>query len=154
MNILVIGSGMYVTGRSNTGPGTVLASLSEISKRTPFAKVMIVAKNPENRRLVQDKVQEINRKIGSALRVDYETIGEDVESEISKLKKKGSYDCAIVAIPDHLHYRYTKALLQNGIHCLVVKPFTATVKEAVDLITRWIQEDLVNTDPENHYAHH
>jgi hypothetical protein len=25
---------------------------------------------------------------------------------------------------------------------------------AVALITRWIQEDLVNTNPENHYAHH
>ena len=139
MNILVIGSGMYVTGRSGTGPGTVLASLCEISKRIPFEMLRIVAKNPENRRLVQNKVQEINRKIGSALRADYETIGEDVENEIPQLKKKGSYDCAIVVVPDHLHYRYAKALLQNRIHCLLVKPFTPTVKEALDLIK--IQEE-------------
>lgn len=134
MKILVIGSGMYVTGRNNTGPGTVLASLSEISKQIPFAKVMVVARNPENRRLVQDKVQEINRKIGSALQVDYEAIGDDVEEVISRLDGKGSYDCAVVAVPDHLHYRYAKALIQNRIHCLIVKPFTPTVKEAVDLI--------------------
>jgi predicted dehydrogenase len=134
MNILVIGSGMYVTGRGGTGPGTVLASLSEISKRIPIAKVMIVAQNPENRHLVQDKVQEINRKIGSVLSVDYETIGEDAENEIPRLNRNGSYDCALVAVPDHLHYSCAKALLQNGIHCLLVKPFTPTVKEALDLI--------------------
>ncbi len=139
MNVLIIGAGMYVTGRNNTGPGTVLASLCEISKKIPLERVTIAAKNPANQQLVQDRISEINRKIGSDLRADYVTLGEDVDIEISKVNSRGPHHCAIVAIPDHLHYAYTRALLRNKIHCLLVKPFTPTVEEAVDLIK--IQEE-------------
>jgi len=35
--------------------------------------------------------------------------------------------CAIVAVPDHLHYEVTSACLEKGLHTLVVKPLTPTV---------------------------
>ena len=34
MKIIVIGAGMYVTGRHNSGVGTILSSLSQLSKET------------------------------------------------------------------------------------------------------------------------
>ena len=42
--------------------------------------------------------------------------------------------CAIVAVPDHLHYEVASACLEKGLHTLVVKPLTPTVKEARKLI--------------------
>jgi predicted dehydrogenase len=43
-------------------------------------------------------------------------------------------DAAVVAVPTSCHYRITKSLLQNGINCLVEKPFTLNIEEAEDLI--------------------
>ena len=43
--------------------------------------------------------------------------------------------CAIVAVPDHLHFDVTSACLEKGLHTLVVKPLTPSVKEAKDLIS-------------------
>ena len=45
MKIIVIGAGMYVTGRNNSGVGTVLSSLSQISKELEIEKVTVVATN-------------------------------------------------------------------------------------------------------------
>jgi len=43
------------------------------------------------------------------------------------------YDAAIVSVPDHRHFDYTGVLLRQGIHCLVVKPLTPTLAEALEL---------------------
>ncbi|MCA6073172.1 MAG: Gfo/Idh/MocA family oxidoreductase, partial [Endomicrobium sp.] len=40
----------------------------------------------------------------------------------------------VVAVPTSLHYQVAKLLLQNGVHCLVEKPFTLNVQEAEELI--------------------
>jgi predicted dehydrogenase len=37
-------------------------------------------------------------------------------------------------VPDHLHYETTIPLIENGLHCLVVKPLAPTVKEVKGLI--------------------
>ena len=43
-------------------------------------------------------------------------------------------DAAIVSLPDHLHFSFTKILLKQKIHSLVVKPLTPTLAEANELI--------------------
>ena len=43
--------------------------------------------------------------------------------------------CAIIAVPDHLHYEVASACLEKGLHTLVVKPLTPTVKEAKKLVS-------------------
>ncbi len=45
-------------------------------------------------------------------------------------------DVAIVATPSPLHYDHALLLAEAGIHMLVEKPFTATLGEAVDLLSR------------------
>jgi D-galacturonate reductase len=131
---------MYVTGRNDTGPGTVLSSLCEFSKRYPLEKVTLGAKNKGNLQSVASKVEQLNHWLGSDLKVEYVTLGDDIPGAISILSSQGPYDCAVVAVPDHLHYAFTHALLQNRLHCLVVKPLTPTVSEALDLIH--VQETL------------
>ncbi|GHT24257.1 hypothetical protein AGMMS49953_06370 [Endomicrobiia bacterium] len=46
----------------------------------------------------------------------------------------GKIDAAVIAVPTGYHYLVAKPLLQNGIHCLVEKPFTLSVEEAEELI--------------------
>jgi predicted dehydrogenase len=46
----------------------------------------------------------------------------------------GKIDAAVIAVPTPYHYLVAKPLLQNGIHCLVEKPFTLNVEEAEELI--------------------
>jgi predicted dehydrogenase len=64
----------------------------------------------------------------------YKSVEGIPEKDIPSLCKKDVFDCAIVAVPDHLHFSYTKELLRNNIPCLVVKPFTPTLLEAKKLV--------------------
>jgi predicted dehydrogenase len=46
----------------------------------------------------------------------------------------GQVDAAVVSVPTPFHYDIAKPLLENGIHCLVEKPFTLNVEQAQELI--------------------
>ena len=130
MKILVIGAGMYVTGRNNSGEGTVLASLAQISKTIDIHSVDIIARNFQNKNIVSNAASHINAKINSHLQVNYYAT-----SSVSEyLEANRNYDLAIIVVPDHLHYEITKTTLKNDIHCLVVKPLTPTTAEAKELI--------------------
>ena len=132
MKILVLGAGMYVTGRGGTGSGTVLSSIAETSKKLPIEDVLVLARSEGNRAVVNDSVSRINHCLGTTLRVRYSQI-ED-ESSINAVLAKDRFDCAMVVLPDHLHYPYAKILLENGVHCIVVKPLTSKRSEAIDLV--------------------
>lgn len=143
MKILVIGAGMYVTGRNNTGPGTVLASLCQFSKKHPVDLVTIAAKSKAGQQWVASKADQLNRDLTSQVKVEYAALGDDIPAAISALTAKVAYDCALVAVPDHLHHAYTKELLLNRLHCLVVKPFTPSLSEAMELTRIQEQSGLI-----------
>lgn len=46
---------------------------------------------------------------------------------------KSEIDTVYVALPNHLHYEYTKLALEAGKHVIVEKPFTSNIKEALVL---------------------
>lgn len=50
---------------------------------------------------------------------------------------------AVIAVPTPGHYTVAKDLLNAGIHCLVEKPFTATISEAEELIQLAREKNLV-----------
>ena len=43
-------------------------------------------------------------------------------------------DAAVISVPTPSHYDIAKPLLENGVHCLVEKPFTLNVAQAHELI--------------------
>lgn len=133
MKILIVGAGMYVTGREGTGTGTILSSLAESSKDLPIAEVVVVAKSPANAAVVAEAAARINTTIGTALKVRYRSISGDPAADVPALCAESRYDCAIVSIPDHLHFAWTDALLKSGVPPLVVKPLTPTLAEATEL---------------------
>lgn len=130
MRILVVGAGMYVTGRGATGVGTILAALAQFSKHSKIDSVDIVARNPNNRSVVETAVASINKTIASELRCNYFS----PDSLSMFIDGQEPYDASIIVVPDHLHHVIGKTLLEKGIHCLIAKPFTPTVAQAQDLI--------------------
>lgn len=134
MNILVIGAGMYVTGRLSSGPGSVLATIGEVSKSASIDGVTVVSRNASSGEDVINAVHEINHILEIDLRVEYEPLGEHSVEHLKTILQKKKYDCGIIALPDHLHYDFAKVLIEHTIHCLVVKPLTPTVKESLELI--------------------
>jgi predicted dehydrogenase len=133
MKILIIGAGMYVSGRSKTGPGTLLSSLAQVSKKGFITNVTIVATKASNADEIDKAVKRINDVIGSNLVVDYQIIGKNVSEAVDLLCRLQKFDCAIVCVPDHLHFEYGKALISHKVPCLIVKPLVPTLREGVEL---------------------
>ena len=133
MNILIAGSGMYVTGRNGTGSGTILSSLAELSRSQPVS-VTVVSKSLTSVEGVTESVQRINQILGTHLTASF--VAGDVTDDawMAELHGKLSFAAAIVCLPDHLHFVCTANLLKLKIHCLVVKPFTPTLAEANELV--------------------
>jgi predicted dehydrogenase len=130
LNILVVGAGMYVTGRGTAGLGTVLPALAQISRKVAIGKIVVVATRSENAALVHGLADRINRMLGTAVQVEYRAIQGSLSETIEDL----SIDCAMICVPDHLHFEVADALMRRNIHCLIVKPLVPTAGEARSLI--------------------
>ncbi len=134
MKIIIVGSGMYVTGRNNTGTGTILASLLETSKSVGIEKIKIVSRKKASAKGVEAAQKRINKLLGTRIKLDFQALGNNGEKAFEKILSKESFDACIVSTPDHLHFSYTKMAIEKGLHCLVVKPLTPTAKENKELI--------------------
>jgi D-galacturonate reductase len=130
LNILVVGAGMYVTGRGTGGMGTVLPALAQISRNVAIGQVIVVATNSNNAALVDSLANRINETLGTSMQVQYRSIRGSLDETIQDL----SIDCAIVCVPDHLHFAVADALMRRHIHCLIVKPLVPTMDEARSLL--------------------
>ena len=135
MNILVVGAGMYVTGRHTAGPGSVLGTIGELSKSMDIKGVTVVSKNESSAKDVSKAVEEIHNKVEIDLNVNFEALGDNSLDNLKRITKQNDFDCAIIALPDHLHYAFGKLLIENNVHCFIVKPLTPTLKESLDLIS-------------------
>lgn len=134
MRVLVLGAGMYVTGRQGSGPGTILSSLAETSRSLPISEVTVAAPNPGNEEVVAEAIARINATIGTGLKAGFRRLGGDASAALTALCSETRYDCAIVSTPDHLHFGHASAILEQGLHCLVVKPLTPTLEQSRQLV--------------------
>ncbi len=133
MKILIIGAGMYVTGRKNTGVGTILASLVQLSKEIAITELCIAATNNANKEIVETKTAELNRKLKANLFVRYQQISRNAHNDIIALNST-NFDCAIISVPDNLHFTFAKLLLERKIPVLVVKPLVENIADNLKLI--------------------
>lgn len=142
MKILVVGAGMYVTGREGTGIGTILSSLAECSRSIDINMVTVIARKPENSNSVSEAADRINQLIGTSLKIEYRAMSGDALQDIPLICSGTKFDCAIISVPDHLHYIYAKTLMEYTIPILVVKPLTPTLNEALDLVSVQTRADV------------
>ncbi|MFN3851095.1 MAG: Gfo/Idh/MocA family protein [Spirosomataceae bacterium] len=75
------------------------------------------------------------------VRKNYPNVG--TTTSVDSLLNNKNIDAVIIVTPVSLHYPIAKKALQKGKHILVEKPFTASVKQANELINLAIQKNLV-----------
>lgn len=136
LNVFVVGAGMYVCGRGTDEYGTVMPALCEWKKENDLGDVYIVGTNVKNVGLAKLKIKELKRRMGIEIFVRYFPEGhwggsKSYRDALSEIPKPA---CAIVAVPDHLHKKVASATIKEGLHTLVVKPLTPTIKETSELI--------------------
>ncbi len=134
MNILIVGSGMYVTGRNGTGTGTILSALAQFSKTNTITEVVVVSKSLESENEVSQATIRINKLLKTNLKVSFHALGDSSQQIISTLNNTKIFDSCIISVPDHLHFMYGKICLDLAIPTLMVKPLTPTLAEAKELI--------------------
>ena len=144
MEICIIGTGMYVSGRGTDGFGTILPAVSAFQKdMNSLSRVFIVGTNVQRTQEAQTKSLKLAELTGVQLPLKfYPDEKNSVKSYIQVLEKVKLPACAIVAVPDHLHYEVASACLEKGLHTLVVKPLTPTVKEAKKLVSLAKKQNL------------
>ena len=137
MKILIIGNGMYISGRGTNGFGTVMPGVLEyIRGGGDVIEVHMVGTNLKRSLTAASKVEELMRQAGVSVKlITYpDNVEKDKKAYKKVLNKIENLTCAIVSVPDNLHFSVTMDCLEAGLHTLVVKPLTPTVKEAKDLI--------------------
>ena len=142
MKIQVLGAGMYVTGRNNSGVGTVLSSLIQTSKETLIEEIVVVARSKENQAVVEDTARRINGILKTKIDVSYRALD---GVSLEEICSSHPFSCAVVSTPDHLHFEQLKILMRNGIHVLSVKPLVAATTENKELIE---SIERLNQDPD------
>jgi len=133
MKILIVGSGMYVTGRNETGIGTILASIVQFSKHVE-TKLTVVSQHFRSKKYVDQTMQRINQKLGTNLVASFSALGSNYQASFEEFLKLNQFDSAIISVPDHLHFIYCYSTLNHEIPTLVVKPLTPTLDEALKLV--------------------
>jgi predicted dehydrogenase len=131
MRILVVGAGAYVLGRGTSGLGTVLPALAQASKQIDIEEVTICSTSDRGQLDVARAATEINRRIGASLKVNHALLKDALPAG----RSTPAFDCAIVSVPDHLHFEIGRRVLEARLHCLMVKPFVPTTEEGRRLIS-------------------
>ena len=132
LKIVVIGGGMYVSGRNTAGFGTVMPALFEAVKQGIVGKIGIMTTSENSAKQTQKKVNTLRSMMGIGLEVEYFPITSAHDNPMAYVKANG-YTAAIVATPDHLHCELCVKLIEMGLHCLVVKPMAPTYGEAIKM---------------------
>lgn len=134
MNIIIVGSGMYVTGVGSNDVGVVLSSLFQLSKSEDIDKITIVSRNKSSESAVQDAQNRINKLLNTSVKVNFISLGDKEPSQVFKMIiVRENFDACIISTPDHTHFEYAKIAINSKVPCLIVKPFTQNYKEAKEL---------------------
>ena len=131
LNIVVIGTGMYVSGRGTDGYGTVLPSIIEWKRNAGvIGKVTLVGVNGLHSRETEMKATRLFQKTGVNLDLEVLPKGtnKDQEAYKSAIKNVKQPACAIIVVPDHLHYCVAKDCINAGLNILIVLGICRSIK--------------------------
>jgi predicted dehydrogenase len=156
MNLLIVGCGMYVTGRGGTGMGTILASVMQAFGDDDVHSITICATSPANADVVAEASRRLGTALGLSMTIPYAAY-DGTTAGLVALARDRKIHAAIVSTPDPCHFEQVRILIDSGIHCLCVKPLVSTVAEhtilaelaadrgvhaAVEFHKRWDESNL------------
>ncbi len=136
LNIVVIGTGMYVCGRGTDGYGTIMPAIYEWARCGCLGDIYIAGTHIEGINTVKGKIEKLNGLFGLNLEPKYFPGSDTHNQEAYKvaIREIPRPACAIVVVPDNFHRDIAGYTIGNNIHTLVVKPLAPTVQEVVELI--------------------
>ncbi len=137
LNIIVIGTGMYATGRGTDGYGTVLPAISEWQRNNSNkSKVVFVGTDGNHSVVSEQKAEQLALDTNVNLNISFLPKLGVVDRKAYKqvLKEMPRPACAIVVVPDHLHFQVAYDCLMEDLPLLVVKPLTPTTDEGKKLV--------------------
>lgn len=133
MKVLILGSGMYVTGKDHSKTGTILSSVLQSSKTLPIDEVRIVSYSKSSEKHTLESARYTNELLGTEVPVSFYSL-EDKDSDwLEHFISNESFDFCINSLPDHLHYQFGKLTLEHQLPTLMVKPLTPTYAEGLKL---------------------
>jgi D-galacturonate reductase len=134
LNVLVVGAGMYVSGRNTPGYGTILPALNDLHIKGIINQIFVASTSHQSIILLKEKLNKLRKITNSDLRIKgLPEYGENPSCYLEAIELY-NLDCAIVAVPDQFHYEIVSNLIQSKIHVLVVKPLTPTLSKSKELI--------------------
>ena len=134
IKILIVGAGMFVTGRGANNYGTVLPAVCSEYVNENVSEIILASTNVQSANYAKKIILKINKIFNKKINFKSFPEKKNNKKEYLKIAKTYKPDAAIISVPDHLHYEITKNLIQLNIHCLVVKPLTDNLSHAKDLI--------------------
>jgi len=132
--LIIVGTGMYVCGRGTDGFGTVLPAAFEAARAGLCGRITVAGHSAAGVARMKERAAKLAGIMGVAPDISFlPESGDDPESWKKALYASSRPAAAIISIPDHLHHQVALEMVRAGVHCLVVKPLTASVAEAKEL---------------------
>ena len=133
IDLIIIGGGMFVSGQTVNDFGTILPSVMQAKKNDIINSITICCKSLKTAKKNFEKFKKLKKLLNIKSNIDILPKSKDDPNGYLKIIKKKKFDCAIVSVPDHLHYKICKDVLKYKIHCLVVKPMATKIVHAKKL---------------------
>ncbi|MDC3043601.1 Gfo/Idh/MocA family oxidoreductase [Candidatus Pelagibacter sp.] len=134
LDLIIIGGGMFVSGQTIDDFGTILPSVLQAKKNNKINKITICCNSLKTAKKNLKKFNILKKLLNLKSNIEIFPKKKDDPECYLKIIKKDRFDCAIVSVPDHLHFRICKNVLKHKIHCLVVKPMVTKINHAKELI--------------------
>ncbi len=127
LSVLIVGSGMYVTGRGIPEyQGTIGPALIEAARYGMVERLGIVSGSPDSGLEGRSVLLGLAKQMG--VKVEISSFG-SIEIALAEFRPSA----AVVAVPDHLHLSISKTLIQERVHCLMVKPLANNYEAAQEM---------------------
>lgn len=149
INILIIGGGMYVSGRGTTSDGTIMPALLEVRRHGLMGRLGLVTTSAESAKAIKERINDLAQRMGVDSQCECFPKSGNNERAYLEAAEQFKPDAVIVSVPDHLHASVSIPLIEKGMHCLVVKPMASTLAEA-DAMTEAAKEKGVVVQVEFH----
>ncbi len=136
LDIIIIGTGAYVCGKSKNEFGTILPSIFVYSKKFKYDLNITVATNSSegsNRFLNKFKTLKSLMQLENNVELELINCEGNPETFFEKFQNYSEKLASIVSVPDQYHYIWIKHLLLKKISVITVKPLTLELKDSLEL---------------------
>lgn len=136
INVLIIGTGMYVCGRGTEGYGTILPAVMQRYRTGRINQVIVASKSADSFLTFDAKLRDLQKLLG--IEMPYlswaQNSGKEANGYRDAIASLPDPGAVIISTPDSLHAEMAQSAIAAGKHVLVVKPLCPTVAEAQELI--------------------